>query len=236
MSGSSPRRVSQGRNGYPPGMEISARLVSMAHELIPIAQACAFAIAEVGSPIKVLDSSDALASAVIEAHLSVSGGPALDLLGRHGVEVVSDTRVDPRWPTLCSRLVELGVRSIAASDVPVTHRSRGIVVVCSAAPHAFGADAQSMLTVLAHRAGSALRLRENAENLQQAIRGQQTIGQAVGILMERHRIDSDAAFARLVDASHHTHGTLPVVAGRLVNAAHAPDGVGAQTLVGSPYS
>ncbi len=58
----------------------------------------------------------------------------------------------------------------------------------------------------------ALRLRE----LERALDVRDLIGQAKGILMERHRLTGDQAFPRLVRVSRSTNTKLVEVARRLV--------------------
>ncbi|WP_375424397.1 ANTAR domain-containing protein [uncultured Friedmanniella sp.] len=50
-----------------------------------------------------------------------------------------------------------------------------------------------------------------------ALRSRMVIGQAVGILMQRDGLDSDAAFAWLVDTSQRTNTKLREVARQLVD-------------------
>ena len=53
-------------------------------------------------------------------------------------------------------------------------------------------------------------------HLELALESRDIIGQAKGILMERHAIDADEAFARLVVMSQHTNVKLREVAENLV--------------------
>jgi AmiR/NasT family two-component response regulator len=59
-------------------------------------------------------------------------------------------------------------------------------------------------------------LQAEVEQLKGALEGRDVIGQAKGILMERHGIDADEAFARLVEMSQHTNVRLREVAENLV--------------------
>lgn len=54
------------------------------------------------------------------------------------------------------------------------------------------------------------------EQTKAALRTRMLIGQAVGILMQRDGLDSDAAFARLVDTSQRSNTKLREVARRIV--------------------
>lgn len=64
-----------------------------------------------------------------------------------------------------------------------------------------------------------------AEQMRAAVVNRDLIGQAKGILMERHRITADAAFALLAEASQHKNVKLTEVAACLVETGE---------LIGSP--
>jgi AmiR/NasT family two-component response regulator len=57
-----------------------------------------------------------------------------------------------------------------------------------------------------------------AEQMRAAVVNRDLIGQAKGILMERHRITANAAFALLAEASQHHNVKLVEVAARLVES------------------
>ncbi|QYG92283.1 ANTAR domain-containing protein [Iamia sp. SCSIO 61187] len=61
-------------------------------------------------------------------------------------------------------------------------------------------------------------LRSEVDNLRTALAGRDLIGQAKGILMERHGITADEAFERLVQISQTTNTKLGEVAALLVGS------------------
>ena len=61
------------------------------------------------------------------------------------------------------------------------------------------------------------------EQLQQAVATRDVIGQAKGMLMERHGLDADRAFAVLVRYSRDTNTRLRDVAEALVTTRSLPD-------------
>ena len=66
---------------------------------------------------------------------------------------------------------------------------------------------------------------ELTRQLREAIESRDVIGQAKGILMERERVDADAAFDMLRRASQRLNVKLRDVAGRVVHARDADDSV-----------
>ena len=79
--------------------------------------------------------------------------------------------------------------------------------------------------------------RATIEQLQQALESNRRIGVAMGILMERHRLTSDAAFATLVRLSHSTNRKLAEIAGELVDTRRLPSVVGSGSggVIRLPY-
>jgi AmiR/NasT family two-component response regulator len=79
--------------------------------------------------------------------------------------------------------------------------------------------------VFAARASIALMHADQVFNLRRAVATRQQIGQAVGILMERHKIDEDTAFERLVTASQQAHVKIRDIAARISQTGEEPEEV-----------
>lgn len=62
---------------------------------------------------------------------------------------------------------------------------------------------------------------EKCAQLEEALESRTTIGTAIGLLMERERIDQDEAFGMLRTASQHTNRKLRDIAADLVSSAGA---------------
>jgi AmiR/NasT family two-component response regulator len=60
-------------------------------------------------------------------------------------------------------------------------------------------------------------------NLEVALQSARTIGAAMGILVERHKITADAAYAKLTSASQHLNRKLREVAEELVQTGELVD-------------
>jgi AmiR/NasT family two-component response regulator len=86
------------------------------------------------------------------------------------------------------------------------------------------------MTWLPMRAGHTLLFTQLAHtelvfNLRRAVASRQQIGQAVGILMERHKIDEDVAFDRLVAASQQGQIKLRELAARITATGEEPEDI-----------
>jgi ribosomal protein L12E/L44/L45/RPP1/RPP2 len=67
-------------------------------------------------------------------------------------------------------------------------------------------------------------LQEKIANLQIALNSNRQIGAAIGILMHRYKVDYDAGFELLRDASQHTQTKLREVAEGVLRTGDLPDG------------
>ena len=82
-------------------------------------------------------------------------------------------------------------------------------------------DAQALTRLFATHAAIALGHANERENLNEGLQTRKVIGQAIGILMERYKIDEDRAFAFLVRASSHGNIKLRAIAQELVDERNA---------------
>ena len=83
-------------------------------------------------------------------------------------------------------------------------------------------DAELVLSAnSSHDAAVALGNAKQVTELNTALQTRKVIGQALGILMERYRMDEDRAFAFLVRTSSHENVKLHTLAQHLVDEANA---------------
>ena len=78
-------------------------------------------------------------------------------------------------------------------------------------------DAVHMAELFAAHAALALGHARREEQLSAALATRKVIGQAIGILMERHALKEDAAFVYLTRVSSHTNVKLRTVAQEIVD-------------------
>lgn len=98
----------------------------------------------------------------------------------------------------------------------------GALNVHARRPHAFGEDAGTVGLVFASHAAIALASALHEQNLRRAVDARDLIGQAMGILMERHRLTADQAFQVLVRTSSVTNRKRFDVAEELTTAGELP--------------
>lgn len=132
-----------------------------------------------------------------------------------GIVVAHDLASAPdadRWPVFAPAAVERGYRSLLSTDLTVNTMGRVGMTLYSHAAGAFDDATRTIAGLSAVQAALVLDGAERTAHLQRALHGRDLIGQAKGILMERHRIDADEAFQMLVRASQDTNVRLPAVA------------------------
>lgn len=118
-----------------------------------------------------------------------------------------DLSSSTQWPTFGPAAAAEGYLAVLAVGLshtlqPVGRSAPpfGALNLYSREPEAFSADDQNLAVMLAAFAGAAVTASSamsHAEDLQTALHSRDVIGQAKGILMERHSLDSDQAFAVL---------------------------------------
>lgn len=123
-------------------------------------------------------------------------------------------------------LAGLGLRSALSQRLRADRRRLTVLTVYARKPHAFDDSTRRVGRLLTAHVGIALESATVREQLTEAMRTRDLIGQATGILMERMGMDASAAFDRLVRASQRENTKLRDLARRIVDAHGTPDGGG----------
>jgi ANTAR domain/GAF domain len=156
-------------------------------------------------------------------------GPCLDAIAHRLIFYADDLRKDLRWLHFAPQATQAGIRSVVA--LPLTANSQiGALNLYARYPAAFGVVDRAKAAILVSLASLALSVayshedeERRAVNLHAALASRETIGEAVGILMERERITSEQAFDVLRRASNHLHMKLLVVAQNLIETGREGD-------------
>ena len=133
---------------------------------------------------------------------------------------VPDLRAEQGFGTYPGEMVaQTPVRAVLS--VPLTGRTGivGVLTLYADQPHAFGPSAVERAVLLGTHAGIALATadaNDRAANLERALLSSRTIGAAVGVLVERHRLTEALAFDVLRHSSQLTNRKLADVAADLV--------------------
>ena len=159
--------------------------------------------------------SHELAWEVDQAQYRTGEGPCLEAIASNDTISLGDLEQEARWPHWREAIADLDVRSMMSFRLTVTPEpdaTIGALNLCSTRPHAFGEQSRLFGQVFASHAAVALQAAFTEAGLETALDAREQITKAKGVLMERERLSSSAAFDRLVDLSRKRHHTLRQVA------------------------
>jgi GAF domain-containing protein len=139
-------------------------------------------------------------------------GPCIDSSRDQVTVRVDDMSTETRWPKYTELAQSLDVASMLCVPLYVNDQQLGSVSLYASARAAFTLADEYVARLLATQAALALAEARRAEQLRRALASRDVIGQAKGILMERHRITADEAFKLLSEQSQRANRKLADVA------------------------
>jgi len=167
-------------------------------------------------------ASDTLIEAVEDLQNQTNQGPCLSTAREHVTIRVNDLATDGRWPLFASRAAGMGVRSMLSFQLFVRAENLGALNLYAREPDVFDDYDEDTGLLFASHAAVALVGAQHQQNSDRALVERDTIGQAKGILMERHKLDAAAAFGVLVRASQESNRKLSEAAHLVASAGVDP--------------
>ena len=131
---------------------------------------------------------------------------------------VADMASEQRWPQFTARALEAGAAGMLSFQLYVEGDNLGALNLFSRRPGAFDDQSEHVGLLFASHAAIAYAAAQQQAKMVRTVATRQLIGRAEGILMERHKVTGDQAFAMLVRASQHSHLKLRDVAERLIHS------------------
>ncbi|MFD5825295.1 ANTAR domain-containing protein [Lentzea sp. NPDC060358] len=205
--------------------EVLDQVVQAAREVIPGADLASFTFRQDGR-CHTLAHSGSSALELDELQYEFGEGPCLTAAEGRGPGYVrcDDLAHEPSWPEFGPAAAEFGYRAVLATAVLPDNRSPEPIAalnIYARDPESLPANAHELALLLASHATLALssvekltRAQVQSAQLRQAIDSRDVIGQAKGILMNRHGHTADKAFDVLRRASQDLNM-------KLVQVAHA---------------
>ena len=151
-------------------------------------------------------------------------GPCMDAVWREEMVRVDDVRVDERWPDFADEAADLGVGSMLCFQLFVEGDHLGALNLYARTPGAFDDEDQEIGHIFASHAAVALAGAEHEEHLRDGMNNRDVIGQAKGILMERHKLTADQAFGVLARVSQELNRKLFDIAREFTDTGSLPSG------------
>ena len=201
--------------------ELLDQVVHVATRLVPGADDAGIALVS-DTGLQTCAAAGDAAIAADDIQRALGEGPSQQVIADGQTLRIADLLTEPRWADFGAQVLQFGVRAVLACPLPMPRKRAGVLSLYSARPGAFDAAAELVVPVFAARAAIAAAYADKVTNLHRAIESRQVIGQATGILMERHRLSPKQAFDTMVAASQESHLKLREVALRINETGEEP--------------
>ena len=199
-------------------------ITATAVEVVPHAEECSISYVVGRSTIEPRASTSDLPRSLDALQEQVEQGPCMDAIREQEVVRVDDVGAEDRWPEFTRRAAGLGVGSMMCFRLFVEGDRLGALNLYSRTPGAFDDESEDIGHMFAAHAAVAVAGAEHEENLRAGMDNRDVIGQAKGILMERHRLTADQAFGVLARVSQEMNRKLVDIARELTDTGAVPVG------------
>lgn len=186
---------------------------------------CAYAgviLVHAGSSVETVASNHKLVAHLDRIQLEAGEGPDIEIIADGPGVLVRDVSIETRWPQWCAAVGAAGIRSMLGARLYTTRQVLGSLNLYSFEVDAFDSVDVDVAHMLARHAAVALETARGTEHLLKALDARNLIGQAQGILMERHGLEATAAFTVLRRYSQDSNLKLHVVAQQLIETRSLP--------------
>jgi hypothetical protein len=193
------------------------RITRGAADTVPGIDHVSISLTAHGGRIQTLAPTDQVAVRLDELQYALRQGPCFEAAMREPWVQVDDLAGDPRWPAYGPQAAsQFGIGSQLAFQFRADPHAQGALNLYASKPHQITVDTQQIGAMFAQLAAIALGWSRQDETLSRALGSREHIGQAVGIIMERYRLDPQRAFSFLVRTSQDSNTKLHDVATALV--------------------
>lgn len=178
------------------------RIVAHAVELVDGCEAAGVMMVE-DKQVRTLSTSDDVVRASDRMQGEVGEGPCFDAARtpREVYRVADMTETVERWPRYAPEARKLGIGSMMGFLLFTDEDNLGALDLYSSRPNAFTSRSENVGWLLASHAAVAFSSARTHAQLHSAMESRHNIGEAIGIVMERYKLDEDQAFAVLRKSS-----------------------------------
>jgi GAF domain-containing protein len=191
------------------------QITAAAVEVLPMVAYASITVLHSDGTLSTAAPTDLLLMPVDAAQYELREGPCYHAATDRAHVVSPDLANDPRFPRYAKVAISSGIRAQAGLRIFDAPKSQGALNLYSQQVGAFE-DFESLSELFAHQAAMAISYAQEIDNLEQAIHTRGTIGQAVGIVMERYNLNDERAFAFLTRLSQDHNVKLRRVAEEIV--------------------
>jgi GAF domain-containing protein len=195
-------------------------IVDSARDNLPGFEHVGISTVERDGRIQTRAATDDLVNRLDDLQYGLDEGPCVDALHEPDVVAAPNIREDHRWPRYVAEAVRsTGLRSQLAVKLFLDEDGTlGGLNIYSTRDDSISEEAIEIARLYATHAAIALGHAKMSDQLHAALRSSRTIGQAIGIIMERYQLDADRAFGFLTRASSTSNTKLRVVAQEVVES------------------
>jgi GAF domain-containing protein len=216
-------RLARELHSQPSVADVLDRAVQLAQQGIGGASAVSITLLDKQRRVATAAATSQLARIGDALQYELGEGPCLDAVWASDVVHTGNLTDDPRWPRWGPAVAaELDVHSMLSFQLYTHQHTMGSFNVYGRASDAFDPAAAAVAGSFAAQTALAYARTLNRQNLETALVSRNLIGQAQGILMERHKITAARAFEVLVTASQESNTKLVEIAGRVVETGTGP--------------
>ncbi|MGY2702590.1 MULTISPECIES: GAF and ANTAR domain-containing protein [unclassified Nocardioides] len=181
----------------PPARHVALEsLAQSAARNIPGADFVSVTVRSGNEPLRTLSATDPVAEKADHVQYDLHEGPCYAAVTDDRFVLVNDMAATSEFPRYGPRAVDLGIGAQAAIQLLHDGETAALNLYARHAG-AFDRDTVQIAELFATQAGALLGYASQVEQLSEALHTRTDIGTAIGILMERYRIDRHQAFAFL---------------------------------------
>jgi transcriptional regulator with GAF, ATPase, and Fis domain len=143
-------------------------------------------------------------------------GPCLEAVRHQETVRVDDLNTEARWPHYQrDALAQTPIRSVLSYRLAASNRTLGALTFYAESPNAFDSESETLGFVYAIHAALAWNALRRDSEFRDALASRDIIGQAKGMLMERHQINADKAFNLLRELSQESNTPVAELSRRI---------------------
>jgi hypothetical protein len=201
------------------------RIVQAASDTVPGADYASITIRRADGRLETVAATARVVVQADELQYALREGPCYDAVTGDAATHARDLANTARWPRFGPKAAELGLLSQMAVRLAEDQGTATGLNLYSRRLQAFEEDAD-LSELFASHARVALGFAVQLQTLQGAIGTRETIGKAIGIVMERYRLSSDRAFEFLTRMSQDSNVKVRDLAASIVDIRSGGDDLG----------
>ena len=190
-------------------------ITTAAVEVLPDVDYASITVKHADESIDTVAPTDDLVLDLDGKQYELREGPCYDAAVTTAHVISPDLATDQRFPAYGPYVVSKGIRAQAGLRLFDAPASQGALNIYSHRAGAFE-DFSTLADLFSHQAAIAINYAREIADLNDALRTRTTIGQAVGIIMERYELNDERAFAFLTRLSQHRNVKLRLIATEIV--------------------